>query len=111
MSAKKKAGHIAAMVAGGIVLAVGLAFLLGFAVQALWNWLMPAIFDLPEITYWQAWGLFILAHILVGGAKFHHGDHKDDGFKKKLKDRFKGRHFGSSAEEQGGAEPAPEAQA
>ena len=31
MSAKKKAGRIVAMVAGGIALAVALAFLLGFA--------------------------------------------------------------------------------
>ena len=37
------------------------------ALMALWNWLMPAIFDLPQITYWQALGLLGLSRILFGG--------------------------------------------
>ena len=32
----------------------------------LWNALMPDIFGLPVITYWQAFGLEILGHILLG---------------------------------------------
>jgi hypothetical protein len=64
------------MVAGGLILAVGLAFLLGFVVQGLWNWLMPPIFGLPEITYWQAWGLFLLAHLLLGGGMKFQNKHK-----------------------------------
>ncbi|MBN1525347.1 MAG: hypothetical protein JW904_12740 [Spirochaetales bacterium] len=55
------------MIIGGIALAVGLAFLFGFIVMWLWNWLMPDIFGLPTIGYWQAWGLVILAHILTKG--------------------------------------------
>ncbi|RPI21304.1 MAG: hypothetical protein EHM61_25090 [Acidobacteria bacterium] len=39
----------------------------GFVVMSLWNWLMPAIFGLREIGYWQAWGLMILSRILFGG--------------------------------------------
>jgi hypothetical protein len=27
----------------------------------LWNWLMPELFDLKVITYWQALGLLILS--------------------------------------------------
>lgn len=74
-----RVGRIVLMVAGGLVLAVGLAFLLGFVVQALWNWLMPPIFGLPEITYWQAWGLFLLAHLLLGGGmKFQHKHKHED---------------------------------
>jgi hypothetical protein len=30
----------------------------------LWNWLMPNIFGLPEITFWQAIGLNLLSTIL-----------------------------------------------
>lgn len=39
---------------------------LGLVVSGLWNALMPAIFGLPAITYWQALGLFILSRILFG---------------------------------------------
>ncbi len=38
-----------------------------FFVMRLWNWLMPAIFGLHLITYWQALGLLILCKILFGG--------------------------------------------
>ncbi len=41
--------------------------LFGFFVMGLWNWLMPALFGLKPIGYWQALGLFILAKILFGG--------------------------------------------
>jgi hypothetical protein len=39
----------------------------GFVVMSLWNWLMPAIFDLRPITLLQAFGLFFLSRILFGG--------------------------------------------
>ena len=42
-------------------------WLFGEIVMHLWNWLMPAIFGLKIITFWQAIGLLILARILVGG--------------------------------------------
>jgi hypothetical protein len=41
--------------------------LFGFVVMALWNWLMPALFSLKAIGYWQALGLVILCRILFGG--------------------------------------------
>jgi hypothetical protein len=48
-------------------LVVAVVALLGFVVMSLWNWLMPALFGLKSIGYWQALGLFILAKILLGG--------------------------------------------
>jgi hypothetical protein len=39
----------------------------GFVVMGLWNWLMPALFGLKLIGYWQAVGLIILSKILFGG--------------------------------------------
>ena len=43
------------------------ATVFGFAVKALWNWLMPLLFGLSTITFWQAWGLLLLSWILLGG--------------------------------------------
>ncbi|GAB3722165.1 hypothetical protein GCM10027594_02820 [Hymenobacter agri] len=39
----------------------------GFVTQALWNWLMPALFRLPTITLGQTFGLLLLSRILFGG--------------------------------------------
>ncbi|CAM3402478.1 hypothetical protein [Zobellia roscoffensis] len=46
----------------------GIAFLLLFAYifMYLWNWLMPEIFGLTTLTYWQAAGLLILSKIIFG---------------------------------------------
>ena len=41
--------------------------LFGLVVMWLWNWLMPALFGLKVIGYWQALGLVILCRILFGG--------------------------------------------
>jgi hypothetical protein len=49
------------LIVGLIVLA---AILFTLPLQLLWNWLMPTIFNLPMITFWQAFGLNILAGIL-----------------------------------------------
>jgi len=32
--------------------------------QLLWNWLMPDIFCIKTITFWQALGVFLLSSIL-----------------------------------------------
>lgn len=49
------------------LLAIVAVFLFGFIVMSLWNWLMPAVFNLHTVTFWQALGLLILAKILFGG--------------------------------------------
>lgn len=41
-------------------------FIFGYIIMWLWNKLMPEIFGLTTITYWQGIGLFILARILLG---------------------------------------------
>jgi hypothetical protein len=38
-----------------------------WAVMSLWNWLMPSIFSVHAITYWQALGLVVLSWILFRG--------------------------------------------
>ncbi len=37
-----------------------------FAVMLLWNWLMPAVFGLPPVNFWQALGLLLLSRIFFG---------------------------------------------
>jgi hypothetical protein len=46
-------------------------FVFGYLVRELWNGLMPPLFGLHAITFWQALGLFLLSKILFGG--FHKG--------------------------------------
>ena len=67
------------MILVGLVIGVALAFLFGLLVMALWNWAMPDIFGLAEISYWQAWALVVLAHIL-----FKAGSGSGDGPSKKV---------------------------
>jgi hypothetical protein len=50
------------LLAFGVIALLGI--LLGLPLQLLWNWLMPTIFNLPTITFWQAMGLNIMASIL-----------------------------------------------
>lgn len=47
-----------------VVLVIGVSFLLTLPIMWLWNWLMPVIFELPAITFWQALGLSILCSFL-----------------------------------------------
>ena len=48
---------------------------LAWPVLLLWNWLMPVIFTLPTIGYWQSVGLMLLVsllfrwHITIGAKK------------------------------------------
>ncbi|MGH9550491.1 MAG: hypothetical protein ACRD3W_14010 [Terriglobales bacterium] len=52
------------------ILAAGVA---GFVVMSLWNVIMPAIFGIRSIGFWQALGLLILSKILFGGFRPHTG--------------------------------------
>lgn len=49
-----------------IILGIGIAFLVGYIVMRLWNWLMPELFGLPIVGYWQAVGILLLAKIIFG---------------------------------------------
>jgi len=51
---------------GIIALACLICLLLGLPLMLLWNWLMPMIFGLPALTFWQAVGINFLASILFG---------------------------------------------
>jgi len=38
----------------------------GEVVLQLWNWLLPPLFGLGQITFWQALGVLVLCRILFG---------------------------------------------
>jgi len=69
-----RALRIAGMVVMGLVGAALFALVFGWLVMILWNWLMPGIFHLGTIVYWQAFGIVILAKLIFGaGTGGRHG--------------------------------------
>jgi hypothetical protein len=54
------------LVVGLVILGAGLLFLFGLVTMALWNRLMPEIFGLKPLTYWQAWSVLALGCIVFG---------------------------------------------
>lgn len=58
---------------------VGIALFItigGTVVMLLWNWLLPTLFFLPSITFWQAIGVLALSRILFGGFRLGGGSHR-----------------------------------
>jgi hypothetical protein len=83
-----------------LVMVAVLSVLLGFVVERLWNWLMPGIFGLRTITYWQAVGLFFLSKLLLGGFPGRGGGGRGRGFRNRgWKQRMEKRWAGMSDEE------------
>lgn len=58
-----------ALVTGISAVLVGILmdFALVAVVMLLWNWCMPAVFELSTITFWQAFGITFLSKILFRG--------------------------------------------
>jgi hypothetical protein len=89
----------------------GLMFLFGWIVMLLWNWLMPEIFGLKTVSYWQAWGLLALSCCLfgrIGGSGTGSGGKSDRKRKKELRRYMREE---CEKEEDAGAEPAGEPRA
>ena len=109
----KSPAVIAGMIIFGIIAMTGLAILFGFVIMWLWNWLMPELFDLPSLTYWQAVGLFILSKILLGGfggggssKNKRSSDHCESKRGKKKGDFSKWEHYDAFWKEKGETEYA-----
>jgi hypothetical protein len=75
---KARIGKIAAMI---VLTPVAFAAVCAI-VMLLWNLLLPEIFKLPQIGFWQAAGLLVLSRLLFGrrGVKF-------EGWKQRLRER------------------------
>jgi hypothetical protein len=64
--------HIVKFVLGAIAVTAGFSAV----VMLLWNALLPDIFDIARISFWQALGLLVLARVFFsgfGGGRFLHG--------------------------------------
>jgi hypothetical protein len=88
---RRKLLFIAPLAVLGILLFV---FLGGGVVQQLWNWLLPPIFGLREISFWQALGLLALCRILFGGFgghRFTHSKHMTPEERERLRQRLRER--------------------
>ena len=72
------------------ILFFGVLFFLvfGFLVKALWNWLMPPLFGLHMITFWQAFGILLLSKILFGGFRAGPGGYSNRGWRRRMFDRW-----------------------
>lgn len=71
----------------GTIAMAAFALVFAYVVLLLWNWLMPALFGLGTIGFWQAVGILVLAKILFGGF----GSNKFRGRTGRMKSRFKER--------------------
>lgn len=61
--------------------------LFGYVTMSLWNWLMPMLFGLRTVTFWQALGMLLLSKILFGG--FHgRGGGRRPGWKRDMEERW-----------------------
>ncbi len=68
--AKEVSQAVAKTVAKGVAIFTGFVVFIvvgGFVVRLLWNWLLPPILGVREVTFWQALGLLALCRILFGG--------------------------------------------
>lgn len=58
---------LATLILNLLAIVIG-AFITGLIVMLVWNWLMPAIFDIRTITYLQGWGISFLCGLLFRSA-------------------------------------------
>jgi len=58
---------VAAFALVGLVLVLAFIFaaVLALPLMLLWNWLVPVIFSLPIIGFWQAFGLMFLSRLVL----------------------------------------------
>jgi len=66
---ERSVGAKVRLIVAGIVMVPAFLALFGAVTMGLWNWLMPTIFKLPEIGFWQAIGLLLLSQIFFKGGR------------------------------------------
>lgn len=54
-------------IAGHLFFFTAITIALGYLIMFLWNSIIPNLFNISTITYWQSIGLFVLARIFFGG--------------------------------------------
>ena len=80
------------LVIGTVVLGAIAIGLFTLAVMLLWNWLMPELFNLSTIDFWQAMGLLALSKIFFsgfGGAHHSYEKKKKKHWHKKFEEKWR----------------------
>jgi hypothetical protein len=85
-------------ICGGVIAGAGLFVLCGYLFMWLWNALMPQIFNLPAITYWQGWGLILLSSILFKGSSHKGGNVQERRRKHLIRERMREQEAGEKTE-------------
>ena len=53
----------------GLLIGLALSAFGAWLVMLLWNWVIVAIFGLPKVSFWLAWGLTFLMGLIFGRNK------------------------------------------
>ena len=61
MNENKEAIIVIVMALVGILAVSALG---GLALMLMWNWIMPHLFELPTLTYWQSFALSLSIYVL-----------------------------------------------
>ena len=61
-------GAVTGVIIGAFFLIILGALFLSFPVMWCWNYIIPSMFGLSVITYWQAFSLYVLAGLLIKGS-------------------------------------------
>jgi len=80
---RKRLRWIAPLAIVGIAVFIAIG---GTVVMLLWNWLLPTLFGLRSITFWQAIGLLALCRILFGGFRLG-GAHRSN-YRRRMAERW-----------------------
>lgn len=70
--------YVIGMVAVFIIIGLLMAGAFGYFTMWLWNWVIPPVFGLKTISFWQAFALLLLSWIFFGrfrGGHHWHGRH------------------------------------
>ena len=94
MSRRKRLFWIAPLVPLVIALFI---FIGGEIVMRLWNWLVPMLFGLRQITFWQAIGILALCRILFGAHGFR-GPMRSN-VRRRMRERMEERYAAMTPEE------------
>jgi len=57
-------GNSVVLAAVAVVLSIALGVLWALPIMWIWDYIMPHLFGVPEITWFKAWLLYILCNIL-----------------------------------------------
>ena len=72
-----------------VLMAVAGIAVAGLVVMALWNWLVPVLFGLQQISFLQALGLLVFGRLLFGSLRCRPSPH--DRWHRQLGESWKGK--------------------